>query len=366
MQRTTRQVILKIHLYLGLVAAIFLLILSATGSVIAFEHDIERWFKPKLWVVTPAVHQLSEDELIRIAERAYGPAHVVSVQMPSRPDVVHVLQMSDSSGVYINPWNGEIRGRTVGQTGMQRWIGYLHQLHLRLVPNPQAMPSLAAPGKLVVSYAGLLLCFLVPTGVILWWRTKTGSIRRSSPWFRIGFDIHRAVGIYSAAFLFVSAFTGIMVGFGVAEKAIYAVMHSPEPNRMRPPKAEDSNGRPLISVDQIILAARSAIPGSSVMSLRMPSSPQAVFTVYLRSPADFSVDGAVPIPIYVDPYSGHPVQVQDLFAESPGYRMVRLNRAIHTGDYFGLPGNIVMSLSSLVLGVMVITGVIIRLKKLAG
>jgi len=156
-----------------------------------------------------------------------------------------------------------------------------------------------------------------------------------------------------------------MVGFNIAEKAIYAAMHSPEPNRLRPPHAEDSAGRPSITADQAIAAARNAIAGGTVMNIRMPSTANDVFTVNLRTPADYSVGGAVPIPIYVDPYSGHAVQVQDLFAESPGYRMVRLNRAIHTGDYWGLPGNILMSLSSLILGVMVITGLIIRLKKLA-
>ena len=316
-------------------------------------------------MVEPGQQQLSEDELIRIAEQTYSPAHVVSLQIFPRPDLVQVLQMSDRGAVYINPWDGKILGRIIGQSRTQRWIGYIHQLHLRLVPDPQSMPSLAAPGKLVVSYAGLLLCLLVPTGVILWWRTKKASIQRSGPWFRICFDAHRAVGIYSAIFLFVSAFTGVMVGFDVAEKAIYAAMHSAEPNRLRPPHAENSADRPSISVDQAMAAARNAIADSTVMILRMPTNPNDVFTFYLRTPADFSVAGAVPIPIYVDPYSGHPVQVQDLFAESPGYRIVRLNRAIHTGDYWGLPGNILMSLSSLVLGVMVLTGLIIRLKKLA-
>jgi len=71
---TARYVVLKVHLYLGLVAALFLLILSATGTVMAFEHDIERWLNPKLWVVTVGQRQLPEDELIGIAQRTFSPA----------------------------------------------------------------------------------------------------------------------------------------------------------------------------------------------------------------------------------------------------------------------------------------------------
>src|SRR5579884_1635497 len=229
MQVTARRIILKIHLYLGLTAAIFLLILSATGTVIAFEHDIERWLSPRLWMVTPGVRQLSEDELIRIAERTYSPARVVSIQIFARPNVVQILEMSDQGAVYINPWDGKVLGRVVGRTRTQKWLGYLHQLHLRLLPDPQSTPALAAPGKLVMSYAGLLLCVLVPSGVLLWWRTKKASIAFSGPWFRILFDAHRVIGIYCSIFLLVSAFTGVMIGFDVAQKAIYAAMHSPEP-----------------------------------------------------------------------------------------------------------------------------------------
>ena len=361
---TTRSVILKVHLYLGLVAAVFLLILSATGTVMAFEHDIERWLAPTLWHVTVGQRPLPEEELIRIAQTAFSPARVASVQILPRADVVHVMQMTDRAAVYINPWDGTINGRIVGPTRTQQYIGYIHQLHLRLLPNPRSAPALAKPGKLVVSFAGLLLCALVPTGLILWWRSKRASIRFAGSWFRIGFDAHQAIGIYACLFLFVAAFTGVMVGFDFAEGAIYSIMRSPEPNRPKPPQASDANGRPFITADQAMAVARGAVPGGVVTQVQTPANPKAVFVVQLRSPREVAVDSPIPVTVYVDPYSAVPIRVQDLFAESPGYRMVRLNRAIHTGDYWGLPGHMLTSLSSFLLGVMVITGLVIWAKKL--
>jgi uncharacterized iron-regulated membrane protein len=365
MPRTARYVVLKLHLYLGLVAAIFLLILSATGTVMAFEHDIERWVAPKLWLVTVGQRPLPEDELIRIAQTRFSPARVASVQMPPRPDVAQVMQMTDRAAVYINPWDGTINGRIAGPTRTQRYIGYIHQLHLRLLPSPRSAPSLAGPGKLVVSFAGLFLCALVPTGLILWWRAKRASIRLTGSWFRMCFDAHQAIGIYASLFLFATAFTGVLVGFDVAEGAIYSVMQSPEPNRPAPPHASDANGRPPISVDRAIEVARGAVPDGIVIRVQTPDNPKAAFIVQLRTPREVSVDSPIPVTVYVDPYSAAPLRVQDLFAESPGYRMVRLNRAIHTGDFWGLPGHILTSLSSFVLGVMVITGLVIWGKKLA-
>src|SRR3989442_12048216 len=54
----------------------------------------------------------------------------------------------------------------------------------------------------------------------------------------------------------------------------------------------------------------------------------------------------------------------NFLTDSPGYRVIRFNRSIHTGDVWGTPGHILVSLSSLLLVVMVITGLVIWFKKL--
>jgi uncharacterized iron-regulated membrane protein len=45
--------------------------------------------------------------------------------------------------------------------------------------------------------------------------------------------------------------------------------------------------------------------------------------------------------------------------------VIRFKRSIHTGDIWGLPSHIVMSVSSLLLVVMAVTGIVIWWKKLA-
>ena len=66
----------------------------------------------------------------------------------------------------------------------------------------------------------------------------------------------------------------------------------------------------------------------------------------------------------IDQYTGRLLTFTDLYA-SPGYRAIRFNRALHTGDIFGMPSRIIVSLSSLALVAMVVTGLIIWWKKLA-
>ena len=85
--------------------------------------------------------------------------------------------------------------------------------------------------------------------------------------------------------------------------------------------------------------------------------------IVMRVPEETS--GSAHSTVAVDQYSGNVLQVHDFLTDSLGYRWIRFNRSIHTGDIWGLPGHIIVSVSSLLLVAMVITGLVIWWKKLA-
>src|SRR5258708_647855 len=97
-----RAVLPKIHLYLGLVAAIFLVVLGLTGSVMAFENDIDHWLHPGLFYVTPGARALPEQALIRAAEQRFAPARAASVQVLRSANLVRVVQMTGGLKVFVN------------------------------------------------------------------------------------------------------------------------------------------------------------------------------------------------------------------------------------------------------------------------
>jgi uncharacterized iron-regulated membrane protein len=105
------------------------------------------------------------------------------------------------------------------------------------------------------------------------------------------------------------------------------------------------------------------MPDASDDTLLLPINPKAVFTIVMRVPEETS--GSAHSSIAIDQYSGKVLQVHNFMTDSLGYRWIRFNRSIHTGDIWGLPGHILTSLSSLLLVVMVITGLVIWWKKLA-
>src|SRR5580700_10175650 len=109
-----RGALLKVHLYLGLVAAIFLVILGLTGSVMAFENDIDHWLHPGLFYVKAGPRTLREQDLIRVAESSVAPARVAAVQVFRQPDLARVMQTTDGASVFVNPYDGTVLGSMKG------------------------------------------------------------------------------------------------------------------------------------------------------------------------------------------------------------------------------------------------------------
>ena len=356
---TARGLLLKLHLILGATAAIFLVILGLTGAIIAFENDIDHWLNASVFYVHVGT-LLPESELIQAVARRSAPAHVTSVHIFREPNLVHVMQTSDRATVYVNQYSGEILGTRIGPSSAQRIIGYIHQLHTHLVPDPRQARRAAEIGEKIVESAGFVLCALVPTGLILWWRVKRAGVKWSAQWFRICFDSHVVLGVYAALFLLIAAVTGVLVA---QENWMYSFLHSPALSPF--PKMQSTPGAGLapITADRAGQIARESLPGTTITDFMLPNGPKGFFAVILRAPEETSE--AAHSYVFIDQFTGRVLYISNFLKNSPGYRAVRFNRSIHTGDVFGTAGHVIMSLSSLALVVMVITGLVIWLKKLA-
>lgn len=348
---TARAVLLKVHLWLGLSAAIFLVVLGLTGSIVAFENDIDRWLHPDLYCVEARPQALPEANLVDIVQQKVAPARVAALHIFRQRDRAQVMQLTDRSTVFVDPYDGRILGRQRGPSATQRMVGYIHQIHTHLVPDPRSTAAAAKYGQMIVRIAGFMLCFLVPIGVILWWRGKRAALNWRTSWFRRCFDAHQTIGIYAALFLFIAALTGVLVG---QENVFFSLTHSRGPSRFPQLQSAVSDGAAPLSADRAEDIARGVMPGTTVTDLQLPLNPRGVFLVVLRVREETSE--AAHSYVFVDQYSGNVLHTVNFLTESPGYRAIRFNRSIHTGDVWGTTGHIIVSVSSLLLVVMVVTG----------
>lgn len=351
---------LKLHLYLGLASAVFLLILGFTGAIIGFEQEIPRWLHPHLFYAKPAAQTLPEAQLIHDVEQKFAPSHVRSIIFSREPDFAQVMMIPSTNGdvrastrVFVDPYTGAVLGSVVGQTTDEKVLQALHSFHLRI--------GLGDTGKLIVSIAGAILIFEILFGLVLWWRLKRATIRFAGSWFRIFFDAHNAIGIYASLLLLLISITGIVIGFDFFEPLIFHVTHSEPLVQRRLPSSTPIPGANPIAADQAIDAARRAMPEGTPAGMQLPPGPKGVYLVQMRTE---ETAPAVHSFVVVDQYSGNVLGTQK-FKSSLGYRVIRFNRSLHTGDILGIWGHIINSLVSVVLIVMVFTGIVIWWKKLA-
>jgi len=346
-----RKLLFNVHLYVALVSGIFVLILGLTGAIIAFEPEIDHVLHWKLSYVTPQGIPKPLTELGEAVGKAFPGEQPGGYLVPGAPNLSYGVATKRGL-VAVNPYTAEILGV---REGGRDFLSYLHQLHLRLL-----IGNRADTGKTIVSWAGVAMLLVLISGLSLWWPAKRIRIQTKATGRRFWFDIHNASGAFSFLFLLVLTFTGLMIGF--EEKTVpmfYSLTGSQPshpPQRIPPPPP----GAKPISPDQAMGVARGALPGSQPFQINIPG-PKGAYQIRSRFPEDLTPGGRSRV--IVDQYSG-----QVLFAEGSrtapaGARLVIANRAIHTGDIFGIPSKTAMCLACLLAVVQLASGLMMWLKR---
>lgn len=347
-----RRLLLNVHLWLGLAAGAVLVCTALSGSVLAFQPEIDRWLHPSLHRVSGSSTRLSERELLARAAAASGsdaPA-IERVELGGSNES-QVVSMRSGARVYVDPHTGAILGIRTGATRLESVLGGIFQFHVRLLAGNA--------GQWIVDVATALVLLLVPSGVILWWNRKRLAIRGGANARQVIWDLHSVAGIYSSLVVTALAVSGLLLAW---EQPLYWLARAkPErelavPHSMVPAvtDAATTAGDP----DAWLGAAARALPGSRAEQLLMPVTARSAAQVILRGPG-----GLGHSTVFVDRYDARVLRV-DEFARGP--RAVRahvLDRAVHTGAIGGFAARMVLALASLAVAVLAVTGVILWWKR---
>ena len=343
-----RKLLLNLHLYGTLIAGIFVVILGLTGSIIAFEAQLDRLFNPSLFDIAPrATAPLPLRTLAEAVQRRFPGSKVEGFVLAQHPDTAHVAYTSGAA-VFVNGYTGAILGTRRGPVLLTR----IHQLHTHLLAGKI--------GEMIVAIGGFVMLFLVISGVILWWKYKKVSIKWNASLFRVMFDVHNATGILSALFLLLLSLTGIVVAFDtpISRWTYKATGTTPIPRSLPSIPRE---GAVPIDPDAVLRIAGAAEPGAKPLSIDYPEDAKDSYNVRMRFPEDRTPGGRSWV--CVDQYSGKVLVAQNSRTAPLAARAELLNRQIHTGDVFGTPSRIVMSASSLLVVLQAFSGVVMWWKR---
>src|SRR5579871_6730070 len=109
-----RKLLLNTHLIVGLIAAVFLLILGGTGAVLVFENEIDHSLNSKLMKLQPSGERLSYNALCKKLEEKYPGAKVNTFIVSTDDEIAMSANLrggkTKGANVYVNPYTGEVLG----------------------------------------------------------------------------------------------------------------------------------------------------------------------------------------------------------------------------------------------------------------
>jgi uncharacterized iron-regulated membrane protein len=383
---------LLLHRYAGLGMALFLIVAGLTGSVIAFQHELDAWLNPELFRTANRGNPLPASKLIAHVEETDVRVQVTYTPLDPHAGESVALWVAPRSGiapnqtlslnydqVFVDPITGAILGRRLwGEFRLDRQhiVPFLYRLHFTLaLPEPWGrwLFGLVALVWIADCFVGFYLT-LPRKGAHFFRRWQPSwLVRRSGSVYRIDFDLHRAAGLWTWIMLLVLAVSSVQFNLyneifaPVLKRALPVVDVSAllfRPAVKNDPSAIDwqhalQRGRALMREH----AERQDFIIQREVGLYFDRT-KNLFAYSVKSSFDIREKGGDTV-VYIDAAGGSEVVFQYPYVAS-GNAVSRWLSALHMAQVWGLPYRVFVCMMGLIVALLSMTGFIIWWKKRRG
>jgi len=342
-----KKLLLTLHLYIGLAAAFFLVCISLSGAIIAFEPELNHVFHPQLTDVTPVGQHMNWDEFRTRVEQQSPGWKLIRFYFPDRPDRSTYVRLRNLTThkirhVYVNQYSGTVLGSTEDGSN---WIIKVHDLHVNFLSGKI--------GNQIVTWSTVCLLLLSLSGVVLWWPRRIFRFKRGVPGARFNRELHLTVGFWSSIAMLAFAVTGLSLHYQTGKLL----------DLLNTPKSATSMPGHGTSIEGMMATAREALPGAEIPRLLLSEKKGDPVFLYMRFPEDKTPAGRSFTTL--DPKTGAVLSVgSSRTAPLMQTALVQWTREVHTGTLLGMPSKILAAGFALMLTVLAITGPLMWLNKL--
>lgn len=389
---TVRRAVLLMHRWAGLTMAGFLVIVGLTGSLLAFNTELERVFAPNLFAtIRPERTRLDLAKLATSASAALPEARVLGVTY-TEPDQVSVAfeprrdprtGASESLAfdeLFLDPWSGRELGRRKNgdiSAGLVNLIPFIYRIHWTLAAGTVGQWILGLTALLWTVDSFLAVLLTLPMSIVRFWRRwlPAWTVKRSGNTYRLTFDLHRAGGLWMLPILLVFAWSSVMMNIRpVYEEVMGAVFdyHSPRaspwmqqrfpPDRM--PLLDWAvaarRGADLIAEQEI---RRGFSAGPPLALSYSPESNSYAFEVRgSRDLFERSPKGGATTVVF-DGDDGALLEITEPTGERLGDTVESWLYALHMARIFGMPYRILVVFTGLFVAFLSASGIFLWLRK---
>jgi uncharacterized iron-regulated membrane protein len=390
-----RRVLFWSHLTLGVAAGLVILLMASTGVLLGFERQTIALVDGAPRVVVPAgAERLPVDALLGAV--ALERAEVASLLLRADPREPLTVRLHDGTRapLLVDPYRGTLVEAPSDSTA-RRAMAALRRWHRWVGAEAGAWRTRM---KAVTGAANLAFLLLVLSGLWLWWpRRLTWSAVRAVLWFRRGlspkardFNWHNTIGFWSALPLALVVASGVFISYrwpglwldrlagSAEERAAARIALGAAPARATEPaaatpdaagaavrgrEADASAGRALAPLQSLVEAAAAARPAWQSLTVTLPTAPDGVVAVAVAEGNTYRPDRRTTV--RVDARSAAVLDVSRYGDLSRSRRVRAWVRYGHTGEVFGLAGQLLATLASLGGVFLVLTGLALSVRRFA-
>ncbi len=358
-----REVVFRLHLSVAVAAGLVILMMAATGVILSLEETVTGLAERRHFVdAAYGAPRLAPEEIV--AAVAFEATSLEYRAHPRAPVRVHEGR---DRYAYVDPHTGEILGHGPGP--LEDFFEGVHNWHRWFnVSDGSVRRARAVTGAVNVAFVFLLL-----TGPVLWiprrlTRKALGNALLLRPgakgaWRDLSW--HQVVGIWSAVPLLAIAASGVTTSYPAVGDRVYPVVAAVVPVEAWPGEApgdgaagEGGGGGELRAV---LATAEAWVPEWRTLTLTLPRGGSREVRVEVHS-------GRAGQPqrigyLTVDAATGAALEWESFADDSPGRRAQQFLRYAHTGEYWGLGGQLLAGLFSLAATVMVWTGLSLAMRR---
>ncbi len=340
-----RRALFQVHLWAGILAALYLTVVGLTGSILVFEDELAAQLLPR--PSSAALRAVQTGQTGPLAPLVASASPVTFVQTPTAETPFYRLTVRDASGRYVTRLADAATAQLLPPQP-RNWLQWVHDLHIFLLAGPT--------GLLVNGCGAALLLVLALTGLVLWWQglarwTRGLTVRLRSGWRRINFDLHLAFGFWTILWLL---WWGVSSVYFAWPRQVASLVNAVSPlDAMHPPAPPPAVRAPALPLDTLLARARAGQPGLFLSGFA-PSP--ASLTVYFdtAAPGDFSHRDIVTYAL-----SGRRLATWHYGRNrTPGDWFLWAMHPLHFGTLWGLPCKILWALAGLSLPLLSVTGLL--------
>ncbi len=387
----TRKIFVWLHRWVGLLMTAFLVVVGLTGSLLAFNTDMEKLISPQLFAVkpTPDAKPLDMATLAERAEAAEPHARVAYFSVGPEQAFMHVGARTDPATgkpypldfdqMFLDPWTGkELGHRRNGDLsqGKINLMPFIYKLHMNLALGRTGgwmLGIVALAWSIDCFYAVYLTFPVVFSRFFSRWKLAW-KIKWPASGYRLNFDLHRASGLWLWPLLFIFAWSSVMFNLSsvyewtTAKLFDYRTMEQDfasfeaTKNNLRPRLGwREAQNRAEQLMAQVAREQGFVVTGVEGFAYIAQGG---VYSYSARSTRDISEGGWGGVGIWVDGDTGELKKTFLPDGEHTGNTVTNWLRALHFANLHGwLAYRILVCLLGLVITMLSVTGVIIWLKK---